>query len=398
MTYDLASLGWDATFLSAYTRFDRTDHRPGRVARADRGVCTVLTEHGPVRASLAGAMLSASAADLAALPCAGDWVVVRTWPDERITIEAVLPRRAAIVRRTADKDSVGQVLAANLDTAAVVEPIDPAPDLARIERLLALAWESGAQPMVILTKADLAADPAAVAAQVADVAPGVDVVTVSARSELASPAVANEDVTVSARSELASPAVANEDVTVSAGRDRAGRGDDGMAALRPLVAPGRTLALLGRSGAGKSTLVNALAGATVMVTQTIRSADGKGRHTTTYRALVPIPGGGAVLDTPGVRAVGLLDAQTGLDRAFSDVEAFAEACRFADCAHGTEPGCAVREALDCGDLAPRRWQSWRKLQREIAFETRRRDARLAAQERDRWKRIHKEHRVRGGRP
>jgi ribosome biogenesis GTPase len=359
MTFDLASLGWDATFVSAYARFDLNEHRPGRVARTDRGVCTVLTEHGPVRASLAGAMLSVSAADQAALPCAGDWVVVRTWPDERITIEAVLPRRTAIIRRTADKDSVGQVLAANLDTAAVVEPIDPAPDLGRIERLLALAWESGAQPMVILTKADLAADPAAVAGQVAEVAPGVNV------------------------------------ITVSAGRDRA---EAGLAALRPLVVGGRTLALLGRSGAGKSTLVNALAGATVMVTQAIRGADGKGRHTTTYRALVPIPGGGAVLDTPGVRAVGLLDAQAGLDRAFADVEAFAAACRFADCAHGTEPGCAVREALDCGDLAPRRWESWRKMQREIAYETRRRDARLAAQERDRWKRIHKEHRVRGGRP
>jgi ribosome biogenesis GTPase / thiamine phosphate phosphatase len=357
MTFDLASLGWDASFTTTYARYaGRDDHRPGRVARVDRGVCTVLTESGTTRASLAGAILSAAAGDPVALPCAGDWVVVREWPDGRFTIEAVLPRRASIVRRTAGKDAVGQVLAANLDAAAVVEPMDPEPDLARIERLLALAWESGARPLVLLAKADLAADPAAVAAQVADVAPGIEVIPVSAQS------------------------------------------GDGLDRIRPLVRPGRTLALLGRSGAGKSTLVNALAGATVMTTQQIRGADGKGRHTTTYRALIPIPGGGAVLDTPGLRAVGLLDAESGLDRAFADIEELAAACRFGDCRHEQEPGCAVREALDAGLLPPRRLASWRKLQREVAYEMRRRDLRLVAEERAKWKRIHREFRVRGGRP
>ncbi|MFC0526939.1 ribosome small subunit-dependent GTPase A [Phytohabitans kaempferiae] len=346
MTFDLASLGWDAT-----CSLPDHDHQPGRVVRVDRGVCTVLCAGGTVRASLAGAILAASAADPVNLPCAGDWVTVRSWPDARITVEAVLPRRTAIVRRTSDKDSVGQVLAANVDAAAVVEPMHPAPDVGRIERLLALAWESGAQPVVVLTKCDLAADPDAVVTEVARAAPGVDVVAVSAQ-----------------------------------------RGD-GLAAVRPLVAAGRTLALLGPSGAGKSTLVNALAGATVMGTQQIRRVDGKGRHTTTYRALIPIPGGGAVLDTPGIRAVGLLDAEEGLDRAFSDVADLAATCRFADCQHDGEPGCAVRSALKSGDLTPRRYESWRKLQREIAFEARRKDARLQAEERARWKRIDKE--VRG---
>ncbi|WP_213455351.1 ribosome small subunit-dependent GTPase A [Rhizomonospora bruguierae] len=351
MTFDLASLGWDASFAAGHRNLDQPDHRVGRVSRVDRGVCSVLAAEGaPVRASLGGPLLVAAGRDPVWLPCAGDWVVLRDWPDGRVTAEAVLPRRTAIVRRTADKDSTGQVLAANADGAAVVEPMDPAPDVARVERLLALAWESGATPLVVLTKADAVADPAAVVEQVADVAPGVDVLAVSAQ-----------------------------------------RGD-GLAALRPLVRPGRTLALLGPSGAGKSTLVNALAGATVMVTQAIRRVDGKGRHTTTYRALIPIPGGGAVLDTPGIRAVGLLDQAAGLDSAFADVADLAAACRFGDCRHEGEPGCAVRAALESGDLPPRRLDSWRKLQREIAYESRRRDARLAAAERARRKRITRTHR------
>jgi ribosome biogenesis GTPase len=357
MMFDLASLGWDASYRAAYTEFatPTADQVPGRVARTDRGVCTVLTAAGTVRASVAGALLSAAARDPVALPCAGDWVVVRTWPDGRISAEAVLPRRSAVVRRTSGKDSSGQVLAANIDTAAVVEPVDPSPDLGRVERLLALAWESGAQPLVVLTKADLASDPAAIAAQVADMAPGVEVLAVSAERRV------------------------------------------GLDGLRPQVAPGRTCALLGPSGSGKSTLVNALAGATVMPTQQVRRIDGKGRHTTTYRALVPLPGGGTVLDTPGLRAVGLLDAADGLHRAFTDIADLAALCRFADCAHDTEPGCAVRAALDSGELPVRRWESWRRLQREVAYQTRRRDARLAAEERARWKRIRKGYRARGHR-
>ncbi|MGC4896028.1 ribosome small subunit-dependent GTPase A [Micromonospora sp. DT31] len=342
MTLDLTALGWDADWATHLRR--RPGHRPGRVARVDRGVCTVLGPQGPVRASLGGAVLAAAARDLTALPCAGDWVLLATWPDGPVTVEAVLPRRTALVRRTAGKDAGGQVLAANLDVAAVVEPVHPEPDAARIERLLSLAHESGAEPLVVLTKTDLAADPAAVARQLADLAPGVAVLPVSAE-----------------------------------------RGD-GVAALRRHVAPGRTLGLLGPSGAGKSSLVNALAGAEVMRTQEIRRADGKGRHTTTWRSLVPLPGGGVVLDTPGVRAVGLLDGVAGLDRTFADIAALATGCRYADCGHDGEPACAVRAALDDGELPARRWESWRKLQRELAFESRRREVRLAADRRGGWRR------------
>ncbi|GIE96987.1 ribosome small subunit-dependent GTPase A [Paractinoplanes rishiriensis] len=335
MSHDLSRLGWDDFFVSAYRPFDRSDACPGRVLRVDRGVCTVLAASGVTRASLAGNVLLAAAQDPVNLPGTGDWVALRRWPDRRITVEAVLPRRTALIRRTSDKDASGQLLAANMDSVAVVEPMHPAPDAPRVERLLALAWESGAKPVVVLTKSDTAADPEAVARQLAELAPGVPVVAVSVRAE------------------------------------------PGVDQLRPYVVPGRTLALLGRSGAGKSTLVNALAGTAVMPVQAIRDADGKGRHTTAYRNLVPLPGGGAVVDTPGIRGVGLLDNASGLDRAFADIADLAALCRFGDCRHRAEPGCAVTAAVADGTLSPRRLDSWRKLQREVEVESARQSARLA---------------------
>ncbi|MFC4150311.1 ribosome small subunit-dependent GTPase A [Micromonospora mangrovi] len=337
MTIDLTALGWDAGWAAHVRR--RSDHRPGRVTRVDRGVCTVLRADGPVRASLGGGVLAAAARDLTALPSVGDWVLVGSWPDGRATIESVLPRRTALIRRTAGKDAVGQVLAANLDSVAIVEAVHPEPDVARIERALSLVHSSGARALIVLTKADLAPHPEAIARQLAAVAPGVPVLPVSAE-----------------------------------------RGT-GLDVLRPEVAPGRTLGLLGPSGAGKSTLVNALAGAVVMPTQAVRRVDGKGRHTTTWRSLVAVPGGGAVVDTPGVRAVGLLDGVTGLDRAFADIVELAAGCRYADCGHDGEPACAVRAALETGELPVRRWENWRRLQREVAFETRRREARPTGERR-----------------
>jgi ribosome biogenesis GTPase len=349
MTFDLPSLGWDGELAASYARLTRPDHRPARVTRVDRGVCTVLDPAGPHRASVGGGLLCMAARDPVRLPCAGDWVVLRSWPDERTTVEAVLPRRTAIVRAGAGAQATGQVLAANIDTAAVVAPVDPEPDLGRIERLLAIAWESGAEPIVVLTKVDLAADPQTLAEEVATVAPGVAVYGVSAPTGA------------------------------------------GVELLRPYVRKGRTLGLLGTSGSGKSTLVNALVGARVLDTQAIRRADGRGRHTTTYRSLVPVPDGGWVLDTPGIRAVGLFDGVVGLEHAFADIDALARTCRFADCTHMNTPGCAVLGALATGELSPRRMESWRRLQREIAYELRRSDPHLSTDERRKLRNL----RVRG---
>lgn len=335
MTFDLSSLGWDEHFRSAYVRHARPDQQPARVTRVDRGICTLLAANGTHRASVGGGLLAAAAHDPTRVPCAGDWTVLRTWPDDRLTIEAVLPRRTAVVRASAGAEAVGQVLVANVDTIAVVVPVDPEPDLGLIERLLSLAWESGARPVVALTKVDLAAHPQPLVEEVGEIAPGVETFGVSG--------------------------------TTGVGLER----------LSALAESGRTLGLLGASGSGKSTIVNSMAGATVMSTQAIRS-DGRGRHTTTHRALIPLPGAGAVIDIPGIRAAGLFAGTVGLARTFADIVGLAQRCRFDDCTHESEPGCAVLAALEAGDLSPRRFDHWRRLQREIERETRRNDMRVAA--------------------
>ncbi|MGZ4609372.1 MAG: ribosome small subunit-dependent GTPase A [Actinomycetes bacterium] len=349
----MTALGWGDPHAAAFAPYDRDGQVAARVSRVDRGACDALTEHGPVRATFSGGLLAAGAADPIATPCVGDWVVVRHWADERVTAEAVLPRRTAFVRASVTPGaSHGQVLAANVDYAVVTEGLHPEPDLGRIERFLALAWESGSTPLVVLTKADLVPDAVHLRHDVAAAAPGVTVLAVSATT------------------------------------------GEGMGELQQYVQVGRTLALLGPSGAGKSTLTNALAGDVVMVTRALR-ADGKGRHTTVHRELVVLPGGGLIVDTPGLRSVGLTDVSESLDRVFADIEELAEQCRFADCAHRTEPDCAVLAALDSGELPERRWESYLKLGREARWMAMRHDARLRAEERARWKRVHKEVRSSG---
>ena len=297
----------------------------------------MLTADGEARASYSAALKRAAAEDPVNLPCVGDWVAIDTGPQPEV--RTVLPRRTSIVRAGVTPGvSHGQVLAANVDLVYIAEPAVPSVDLGRIERLLALAWESGAVPVVVITKADLAeVDLAAIAAA----APGADVLLVSS--------------------------------VTGAGLD----------AVR--MASGQTAVVLGRSGAGKSTLVNALAGNEVMATQDIRAADGRGRHTTVHRELLLLPDGGMIIDTPGLRSVGLYDAAEGLAQVFTDIEELATQCRFVDCAHDTEPGCAVSEAVTSGELPERRLASWRKLQREAAWMASRTDARLRAEQTRHWK-------------
>ena len=312
----------------------------GRVGRVDRGRVTVHTADGPTPALV---RLPAGS-ELEDQPTTGDWVGLERRPDGDV-VRVVLPRSSAIVRKAAGERSDAQVMAANLDHVLVAVPFETRVNLSTIERYLVVAWESGAQPLVVLTKCDLAYDPDATRAEVETAAPGVDVHVVSAET---------------------------------------GEGVDVLAA----VLSGGTTALVGQSGAGKSTLVNVLAGEEVQLVSGTRQ-DGKGRHTTTARELIALTGGGVLIDTPGLRSVGLHDDGDGVALTFPDVEGLIASCRFADCAHETEPGCAVQAALASGELDERRWHSWGKLQREAAWIAMRTDPAARAAARKRWAAIGK---------
>lgn len=346
-----------------------TTEQHGRVVRVDRGAVLVLpadagdpADHAqPVRVPVPGdglvPLLDPDGTPGEPVPASvGDGVLLGTHRDGTPALVALTARRTAVVRDGPDRTSREQVLAANVDVVLVVEHLDPDPSLGRVERLLTLAWRSGAAPVVVLTKADLVPDPDGMADEVRAAAIGADVHVVS--------------------------------VTAGTGLDP----------VRALLGPGRTLVVLGPSGAGKSTLVNALAGAEVMGTGD-RRPDGRGRHTTVHRELVPLPGGASLIDTPGLRGVGLVADAAALETTFADVTELAEACRFADCGHGSEPGCAVQAAVADGSLPARRLDSWRRLAREAAYQERRSDARLAAAERNRVRRATVAyHRLQQGRP
>jgi ribosome biogenesis GTPase len=337
----LTAHGWDTAWADAFTPYAAQGLVPGRVIRVDRGQCDVITADGVVRADTA----FVTPPDPLRVVCTGDWVAVDPDGSPRY-VRTYLPRRTAFVRSTSSKRSEGQILAANVDHAVVAVSLAGELDLARVERFLALAWESGAQPLVVLTKADLVPDPATLAHLVRDVetsAPGVPVLPVSAAH---------------------------------------GEGLDVLAA----VVAGGTAVLLGQSGAGKSTLANALLGEEVMDVRAIRDVDGKGRHTTTTRNLLALPGGGVLIDTPGLRGVGLWDAGSGVGQVFAEIEELAADCRFHDCAHEREPGCAVLAAVDRGELPQRRLESYRKLLRENQRIVAKTDARLRAEIRKEWKR------------
>jgi ribosome biogenesis GTPase / thiamine phosphate phosphatase len=317
----LHRLGWGDGWEAAFAEHRAAGLVPARVAIQHRGAYDLLHEQGEQRASAANRLVREEG-----LPAVGDWVGLDLTSN---LIEALLPRRTSISRKEVWQATREQILAANVDVAFLVQalPLDFNPR--RLERYLAMAWESGAQPVVLLTKTDL----------VDDVQPYLDEV---------------ETITLGS-------------CPVHAVSARTGAGLDELCAW---LEPNRTAVLLGSSGVGKSTIVNALVGEEILATQEVRADDQMGRHTTTRRELILVPTGGVVLDTPGIRELQLWDAD--LEQTFGDIEETARRCRFSDCNHDREPGCAIREALADGSLASDRWQSYLKLQRELeAIEARR---------------------------
>ena len=371
----LENLGWDPGWAAAFAPFDGVGRQPARVVAAHRDSWVLATATGDRDASVSG-RLRHQAIGPGDLPAVGDWVSAvvpgggasgagangaatpnaATPAPEPAVIHAILPRRSAFQRGGGDGTRSGsgriadeQVMAANIDVALLIAGLDGDFNARRLERYLAVAWSGGATPVVVLNKsdvADAAGNLAALIAAAAGVAPGVDVRAISART-----------------------------------------GDGVEALASDHLRPGRTAVVLGSSGVGKSTLVNALIGAERMRTNDVRASDSRGRHTTTHRELVRLPGGGLLVDTPGIRSLGVTDASDGMASAFADIEDLADGCRFRDCGHDGEPGCAVRTALDDGRLSAARYASHRKLEREAAHVARSADPMARAVERRKWKLI-----------
>jgi ribosome biogenesis GTPase len=331
---NLEELGFTAEFEEHFRALNLDGCRPGRVAREDRKHYLVYTEVGELLADVTG-KLRHGAASKGELPAVGDWVAVAARVSEgRGTIHAVLPRTGCFVRKEAGVVTEEQVLAANVDTAFLVTGLDGNFNVRRIERYLTLAWESGASPVVVLNKADICADVAQRVSEVETATGGVPVLALSALTA------------------------------------------EGLQALQPHLEPAKTVVFLGSSGVGKSTIINHLLGEERLRVQEVREDDSRGRHTTTNRELHLLPGGALVIDTPGMRELQLWGTEEGLERAFADIEELAQQCRFRDCGHAHEPGCAVRAAVADGRLDAKRLKSYEKLRRELEHLALRQDDQL----------------------
>lgn len=343
---NLDDWGWHGFFAASFADLINAAHLlPGRILAEYQGLYRVLTASGETLAEIAGKLRHRSDSR-EALPAVGDWVALQMAAEmERGRIEAVLPRRSQFIRKSTGGRSEAQVVAANVDTLFLVSALNQDLNFRRLERYLTLAWESGARPVIVLSKADLSTITDELKAEVESLSMGVEVVVISAHTGA------------------------------------------GLNQLEPWLKPGQTVALLGSSGVGKSTLVNTLAGESLQHVQTIREDDSKGRHTTTHRQLFRLPSGVLMLDTPGMRELQLWQASEGLDASFADLSELAAACRYRNCQHAGESGCAIASALDQGELDPARYASYLKLQREEAWIARRSDKAAQASQRRRWKQI-----------
>ena len=343
----LRPLGYSPRWEALFAQFEGTDTYPARVVRADRGSALIATPVGLCRAKPSTSLLKAARGTID-LPTVGDWVVVHAPQGIDVPlIEGVLARTSAISRGDPGEPSDVQILAANVDTVFLVHPLDAEPNLRRIERELSLVWDSGAVPAIVLTKADASAAPDAALSAVEAVAIGCEVLVTSAV---------------------------------------AGLGVD----LLPSYVEGRkTAVLLGPSGAGKSTLINALLGEVRQETREVRMSDHRGRHTTVVRQLIQLPGGGILIDTPGLRALALTGSDAGIAATFPEIEEAARSCRFRDCTHSDEPGCAVQAAVESGQLPASRLANYHKLTREAEVAAMKTDSRLRAEEVRKWKGIQK---------
>jgi ribosome biogenesis GTPase len=317
-----------------------------RVAVAHRDLYRLYTESGEIAAESSGALWYA-AADAASMPVVGDWVAARIVNPEQAIVEAVLPRHSCFYRRAAGKREERQAIAANLDLMFLVCGLDGDFNLRRIERYLTLAAEAGVRPVIVLNKVDVCEDPS----------------------------VRVQDVRGICQAQV---------VTLSA------LAPNGIAPLTPFLAASSTVALLGSSGAGKSTIANALLGEDRLRTTAVRESDSRGRHTTTHRELIPLPGGGVLIDTPGMRELQLWAGAESIGEVFDEIAALAAECRFGDCSHKGEPGCAVADALSSGALAPDRWESYRKLRAEAHRHEAMADAHVAQEDKRKLKRLMKD--------